>query len=270
MRPAAQSGEVVLRAVVGNEGVRAWYRRQLADLAQRMAADILQQLRKHYRPASDRLALDDDPIVVLRTIMRMWGRRWTKRFDALSADIAESFAGRTQRYTDAAIRRRMREAGFTVRFRPTVRQLSAFRAVVAENVNLIRSVPREFAKDVESAVWSAVTKGGDMHTLSTTIRKRYGVTYRRAALIARDQVNKSKATLENARRAELGITEAIWQHSHAGKVPRPTHVRMDGKRFKIADGMYDSDEGRRVQPGELINCRCSSRSVIPSGFGKRA
>jgi uncharacterized protein with gpF-like domain len=51
-------------------------------------------------------------------------------------------------------------------------------------------------------------------------------------------------------------------HSHAGKHPRPTHQRMDGKRFKIADGMYDQAEGRKVHPGELPNCRCSSRPVL--------
>jgi len=62
---------------------------------------------------------------------------------------------------------------------------------------------------------------------------------------------------------ELGITEAVWMHSHAGKVPRPTHVAMNGTRFKVAEGMWDSAEGKFIQPGELINCRCTSRSVLP-------
>jgi SPP1 gp7 family putative phage head morphogenesis protein len=265
-----EGDEIVLRAIQPNEGIRAWYRSQLAEMARRMAEEALTLVEKHYRPASDRLALDDDPVIVLRGAMRAWGREWTRRFNKLSIAIANSFAGRTRRYTDAQIRKRMRDAGFTVRFQASPRMLSAYRAVIAENVGLIRSIPQQFHKDVESAVWTAVTKGGAMHELSTTIRKRYGITYRRAALIARDQVNKSKATLENARRAELGITEAIWQHSNAGKEPRPTHARMNGKRFKIADGMYDSAEGRNVQPGELINCRCTSRSVISRRLGKRA
>jgi SPP1 gp7 family putative phage head morphogenesis protein len=262
--------EIVLRDILPNEGVRAWYRDLLQDMARRMACDILRKLRRHAREASNRLAQDDDPVVTLRRVMSIWGRLWQKRFDDMSKDIAKSFAGRTQRYTDAALRRRMREAGFTVRFRPTERQVSAFRAIVAENVGLIRSIPREFHRDVESRVWSSVMRGGTMGELADGIRKKYGVTYRRAAFIARDQVNKSKSVLEDARRAELGITEAEWHHSHAGKEPRPTHVKMDGKRYKIADGMYDSAEGRNVKPGELINCRCTSRAVIPGRLGKRA
>jgi SPP1 gp7 family putative phage head morphogenesis protein len=265
-----EEAAAILRPVHPNEGIRAWYREQIVNLARRMLEDIEAELAKHYRPAKSRLAQDDDPIVTLRTVMRVWGRLWQKKFDDLSKEIAKSFAGRTARYTDAAIRRRMREAGFTVRFRPTPRQISAYRAVIAENVGLIRSIPQQFLKDVESAVWSSVQRGGTMGELSKTIRTKYGVTYRRAALIARDQVMKSKSVLENARRAEIGITEAIWQHSSAGKEPRPTHVRMSGKRFKIADGMYDSAEQRNVQPGELINCRCTSRAIIPKRLASKS
>ncbi len=54
-------------------------------------------------------------------------------------------------------------------------------------------------------------------------------------------------------------------HSHAGKEPRPTHVKMDGKKYDVTKGMFDTAEKRFIFPGELINCRCISRSVIP-GF----
>ena len=260
-----------LRAIQPNSGVAGWYREELQDMTRRMATDLQRKLKRCYEPAKNRLALDtvdialdDDPVVVLRRTMAVWGRLWQKRFDDLSKLIAASFAGRTQRYTDAALRRRMREAGFTVRFRPTERQVSAYRAVVAENVNLIRSIPQQFLKDVRSAVWTSVMRGGSMSELSDSIRKKYGITYRRAAFIARDQVAKSKSVMENARRAELGITEAVWQHSGAGKEPRPTHVRMNGKRYKLAEGMYDAAEQQYVQAGELPNCRCTSRAVIPA------
>jgi SPP1 gp7 family putative phage head morphogenesis protein len=267
-RPAVEAPDLTLASIAPNAGVAAWYRDKLQDLARRMGADILRRLRRHYRPAAGRLALDDDPIVTLRTVMRIWGRLWQKRFDDMAKDVAEMFAKRSRAHLDIAFRKRLKEAGFTVRFRPTERMVSAYRAVVAENVNLIRSIPREFLKDVESAVWTAAMNGGSMSELSKDIREKYGVTYRRAAFIARDQIAKSKAVLENARRAELGITEAVWQHSAAGKVPRPTHVRMSGKRFKIAEGMYDSAVAKNVQPGELPNCRCTSRSILANRQAK--
>ena len=74
--------------------------------------------------------------------------------------------------------------------------------------------------------------------------------------------------MTRARQVEVGITEAIWMHSHAGKEPRPTHVANDGKRYKVAEGWFDPDPRvrRHIVPGELINCRCTTRSIVP--FGK--
>ena len=106
-------------------------------------------------------------------------------------------------------------------------------------------------------------RGGDLATLSKSLHQNYGVSYRRAALIARTENAKAKGLMEATRRQELGISEAIWQHSHAGKVPRPTHVAMNEKRYTISKGMYDSNEGKFVFPGELIACRCTSRAIIP-------
>lgn len=63
------------------------------------------------------------------------------------------------------------------------------------------------------------------------------------------------------RQEGLGITEAIWMHSHGGKHPRPSHVAADGKRYTISEGMYLDGvwAWQRREP----KCRCVSRSVIP-------
>ena len=157
----------------------------------------------------------------------------------------------------------MREAGFTVRFNATTQQQTALQAVLGGNVSLIRSIGQQYLNRVEESVWRSVNAGYDMAQLTRELRKDYGISERRAAFIARDQTNKAKAAIEKARRQELGITEAIWMHSHAGKEPRPSHVAANGKRFNVNKGMYL--DGKWVQPGEEINCRCTSRSVI-KGF----
>lgn len=254
--------EVILREIPANAGLEAAYRKRLQLLLRDMAVDIRKRLKGVYRPAKDRLAMDDDPVVALRTVMRHLARRWQKRFDSMAKDIAEMFATRAQADLDLAFRKRLREAGFTVRFQPTERMLSAYRAVVAENVSLIKSIPQQFLKDVEGAVWRSALKGGAQYELSKEIRAKYGISARRAAFIASDQSNKARATFDNARRAELGIKFAVWKHSHAGKTPRPTHVKMDGQRFEIAKGMWDPAVGEWIQPGTLPRCRCTSRAVI--------
>lgn len=209
---------------------------------------------------------DASPTVGLRRALSKWGRIWSSKLDDLSDKLSKQFALKNYRYTDNALKQAFRAAGFTVKFKPTVASVEAYRTVAAEQVNLIKSIPAQYLKDVQTSVWSSVMRGGDQHELASEIRRNYGVSNRRAALIARDQNAKAKAVMENTRRRELGITEAVWLHSHAGITPRPTHVAMHGKVYKTADGMYDSDEGKQVWPGELINCRCVSKPVIPTAI----
>ena len=101
----------------------------------------------------------------------------------------------------------------------------------------------------------------DWETMVKELKTLYPAASHRAELIARDQSNKANAVVNRTRQMELGITEAIWMHSHAGKTPRPDHVAADGKRYKIAEGCLIS--GKYIQPGEEINCRCASRPVLP-------
>lgn len=254
----------VVSAVPVDAVAEGLYRRRLQAFARAMAADILRRIRRRYKATSERFAMDDaDPVVQLRAALRSWRKYWIKRGDSLALEIAELFATRTQESFEREFRKRLATVGFTVRFRPTERMVSAYRATVAENVGLIRSIPEQFAKDVEGAVWRSVMKGGGMYELSRDIQKKYGITYRRAAFIARDQQAKAQTCFEQARRAELGITRAIWRHSSAGKEPRPSHVKMDGQEFEIAKGMWDSDAQEWIQPGFLPNCRCTSRAIIP-------
>jgi SPP1 gp7 family putative phage head morphogenesis protein len=203
------------------------------------------------------------PEANLKSTMKKWGDRWVKRFDRLSVDLATKFAGKSFQATQLSMKAAFRQAGFTVKFQPTPASKAAYSAVASEQVNLIKSIPQQYLKDVQTHVWQSVMKGGDMATLSRKLKETYGVTTNRAALIARDQNNKAKAVLERTRRQELGITEAIWQHSGGGKTQRRTHVKASGERYRIDQGLWDSDAGEYVHPGELINCRCTSKAVLP-------
>lgn len=205
------------------------------------------------------------PTKALQAALAKWGTQTIKRFDLMSEKIANDFAARNMQATQASVLAQMKRAGFTVSFKPTHRSVEAFRAVAAENVALIKSIPRKYHEQVEARVWNAVRNGSDLNKLSAELRKAYKITTDRAALIARDQNAKAKAVIERVRQQELGITRAIWMHSNAGKEPRPTHVAMNNKAYRLDEGMWDSDEQEYVHPGQLINCRCTMRPVI-EGF----
>lgn len=221
--------------------------------------DVKILLDTHY---PKRLA-QDSLLDGLSLVLSIFIKRWQSRLESLAPKIADAFLNQSVKHTDKAFQTVLRQEGFTVNFRHTPATRNAFQASLGENVGLIRSIAQQYLDRVENTVWRSVNAGYDMGQLTKELRKDFGVSERRAAFIARDQTNKAKAVIEKERRQELGITDAIWMHSHAGKEPRPSHVAANGKRFNISKGMYL--DGKWVQPGEEINCRCTSRAVI-KGF----
>jgi SPP1 gp7 family putative phage head morphogenesis protein len=218
-----------------------------------------------YRKNAPSLAQDELPVETLRRAIRALTRRWQAKFNDLAGDLASYFAQSVSQRSDAALKAALKRGGFTVDFKMTRAQRDVLNAVTHENVALIKSIPAQHLQKVEGLVMRSVSTGRDLGTLSKELQAQFGVTKRRAALLSRDQNNKATAALTRARQIEIGITEAVWQHSSAGKVPRPAHVAMNGKTYDVKEGMWDRDEKKFVFPGELINCRCVSRAVV-KGF----
>lgn len=250
------------RAIYANRGLEAWYRRKLQGAVCSMASSMLVHIRAAYnQPTALEHAQDADRSATLARAMIKWGKVWTKKLNGLSSTLSVAFAKRSQRITETAMKASFRDAGLTVKFTATKASREAYKAVAAQQVNLIKSIPQQFLKDVEQQVWSSVMAGSDMATLSRGIKKKYKIANKRAALIARDQNHKAMAVIENVRRMELGLTHAIWKHSGAGKEPRPSHVAASGVKYDLKKGLYL--EGKWTYPGMEINCRCTSITVIP-------
>jgi SPP1 gp7 family putative phage head morphogenesis protein len=255
------------RAVHANAGVAALYRKRLDALITEMHRDVQREVATAYAPPAH-LAQDARPsLKALRRQLSKFGKRWIARFDDAAPKIAEAYVRSTFKATDSAMRQALKDAGWTVKFEMTPAMREMYEATLSENIGLIRSIPQEYLQQVQGIAMRSYTAGRDLEQMVKALKALYPKAANRAVLISRDQSNKANGVVIRTRRMELGIVEAVWMHSHAGKVPRPTHVAMDGKRFKVSEGMYDPAEQKTIQPGELINCRCTSRSVMPFPVG---
>ena len=206
-------------------------------------------------------AQDASPSAKIKKILDELARRWTKRFEDYAPKLAEAYLQGMFKASDSAFRQALKEAGWSVEFKMTPAVRDAFNASLEENVGLIRSIPEKYLQQVEGTVMRSYAAGRDLSTMVKELKQLYPAASHRAELIARDQSNKANAVVNRARQMELGITEAIWMHSHAGKNPRPDHVAANGKRYKIAEGCKIS--GEYIQPGFAVNCRCTSRAILP-------
>lgn len=259
--------EVRLDPIRSNAGVEAKYRKQLQAQIDAMHKSVRYWIVAAWRKDAPRLAQDRrpnprrTPLLNLRKVMERLGLHWQNRFDKIADDLAVVFADGATKHTDQAMMAALKKAGFTVKFSMSAKAKEGYSAVLQENIALIKSIPAEYLHDVATDVWRTVTTGDDLHALTKKLQSRYEVTHKRAAFIARDQSNKARAVTENVRRQELGITQAVWLHSGAGKEPRPSHVAANNKRFDLDKGMLL--DGEWLLPGQAINCRCTSISIIP-------
>ncbi|MGE9986206.1 phage minor head protein [Desulfovibrio sp. SGI.169] len=260
----------LLRAVHPNAGVRAAYQRRLRKLIDEMRRSTVWWLRAAYRKDEARIipefAQDASPARMLQKVLNRLFRYWMRRWSDEAAKIATDFITRTQKRTTNSYEQAFRAAGFTVKMDPSRVKNNVVQALIEENVSLIKSIPQRYFSEVNGLVQRSVSAGRDLGFLTDELEKRYGVTRRRADLIARDQANKATEAIKRVEDERLGVKVGVWVHIPGKHTSRATHKAMNGKPFLLSEGLYDSAVGRKVLPGELVACQCEYRSFIPE-FG---
>ncbi len=253
-----------LRPIHPSAAIQAKYNKALQSLIKEMNDSVQWWIKATYRRHLSTIA-QDDAADDLRKSMEDLKNQWFAKFDLLAKKLAAYFATATAERSTTTLKRYLREGGFTVKFQMTPAMQDIVDATVHQNVSLIKSIPQQYLEQVEGLVMRSVQTGRDMGYLADELQKRYGITRRRAAFIARDQNEKATAAFNRARQLEVGIENAIWVHSGGGKHPRPSHKKAGREKvvFSVADGWYDPEVGYKIQPGFLPNCRCVSRSMLP-------
>lgn len=133
---------------------------------------------------------------------------------------------------------------------------------IRENVGLIKTIPEETLDRMQKIVYDGFTHGKTTKQMVKEIQQAYGVSRRRAELIARDQTAKLNGRIQQAQQMDAGITEYIWYSCMDGRV-RNRHRELHGKRFRWDDPpVVDERTGRRCHPGQDYQCRCIARPVF--------
>lgn len=255
-----------IRPLRPSAGLEAWYRRELKKAVKEMSHSVEYWLRAVYRRREDEIIAEDaSPAWNIWDDLKKTMRRWQKYFDELGERLARRFVGRLSKAEKARFEQALKDAGWTVKFRTPRGVNNILQSAVIENIKLIKNLPEKYFMDVQSACSIAIQNGKDLEFLERELRKIEGINERRARTIARDQSNKITAALDREHASNLGITDAVWVYTYGSKEPRHTHVEMDGKRFKLSEGLYDPNPkvARKIQPAELINCRCMYRMLLP-------
>lgn len=131
---------------------------------------------------------------------------------------------------------------------------------ISENVDLIKTIPEDTLDKMKDIVYDGFTNGKTTTRMVKEIQRAYGISRRRAELIARDQTAKLNGQIQRAQQQDAGITEYIWCTTGDERVRR-SHRELNGKKFSWDDPPENSD-GRKCHPGEDYQCRCIGRPVF--------
>ena len=261
-----------LKPVFPPAGIEREYEKRLKRAVREMEKSVVYWLRARYSANESKIVGDSATSDLLKAFRKLL-RQWERNFRELAETLPRWFVNKIRGYVTgnlAAQTKPLRDAGlgFNLKFSyMSQKERQTFAAIVAENVNLIKSIARESLTQVEGIVLRNIEAGHDLSQMTEDLHKQFGVSERRARMIARDQTNKATNNLTRQRLLSYGITRGIWMHTASGKTYRETHVNdMDGQEYDIEAGCYDPDPkvDREIQPGELVNCYCVCRPLVPT------
>lgn len=278
-----------LPALKVNPGLRASYRRWLDSLLAEMARDVVQKLLDAYDRLEWRIAPDmaedakrkwRSPAQALldeeEKLLKQWRRRWRNESTPEAKKALRDIWRQIKRQRTKALK----DMGITVTVNPSRLTSERFQALLLENVRLIRTIPEEFFGSLSATINHAVVNGFDRAALAAELFQKFeppnGASTMRdykkwqnhCRFIARDQTSKALQALSESTDKDLGLTEGIWIHVPGRLSSRLTHIKMgqDKTPFKLDEGKYDPDVGKKVKPAELYNCMCTYRVIIPENW----
>ncbi len=133
---------------------------------------------------------------------------------------------------------------------------------VDDNIGLIASIPQDSLNEMKQIVQDGFATGATIKEITKNIEYRYGVSKRKARLLAVDQLAKLYADMSERQQRDAGCTEYIWSTSRDQRV-RDSHKALEGKKFDWNNPpIVDAKRGRRCHPGKDYACRCVAIPVF--------
>jgi len=135
-----------------------------------------------------------------------------------------------------------------------------------QNAELIKSVPQDAIEEIRRIVLNGLSEGKRHEEIAkeisgTSANSTFNKMNNRIKTIARTEVAKVNSQITNKRLTNLGIKRAIWDATGDSRT-RTCHAVRNGKEYDIEKGLYSSCDGKTIQPGQEINCRCVAVPII--------
>src|SRR6478752_2159461 len=250
-------------------GVQARYAQKLDRLVKQMTREVSREVKRLFESDTGTAHFGQDASIASqsRILLNALRSKFEDLFASQAKVLAESMVNGASKASGSALHSSLEalSGGLSLKV-PTMTPGSSlsniYKASVSENVNLIKSIPSEYLKDVEGATMRSITTGNGLQDLVPALEKYEGQTHRRAKNIALDQTRKAYNSINKGRMQKAGVEKFMWHHSGGGAHPREDHIAMDGNVYSFDDlPVIDERTGERGIPGQAPNCRCTMSPV---------
>lgn len=238
---------------------------------QRLVKQVKESISKEIVPLVRQLAPEytQDAVVttdawsdlILNAIANLVSRWQSPAVQAAGARIAGEFVQSSLKKSERDLKK---SAGIDV-FSGSSTLQDYLKASAQQNAQLIKSIPAKYLEEVQTLVMANMRSGMRPSFIEKALQEQFGVTQRRAKMIARDQTSKIQGEINRKQQQGAGFTHFRWLTSHDSRV-RHDHDVFEHRVTKYGKGVYlwsdlPLEKGVPVSPGSPINCRCTAIPV---------
>lgn len=236
------------------------YRKEMMILIDAMKKEYEEAIKNAVKDYNG-FTMDESIFEKFASLFGLLEKKYKSVFQERAEIIARKFIGNANKRSEIYVKRSLSKmAGMAISV-PVLSEpiQTVLEKSIAENVDLIRTIPKAYHDRIAKTVMGSIAKGGKGTADVFKEIKAIGmVTDRHARFIARDQNSKVNANLTTQRCKDSGIAQFKWRHSNAAEVPRKLHLHYDGMIFDLdKPPVIDDRTGERGFPGQAINCRCT-------------
>ena len=241
------------------------YNAELQKLVRMIKADIDEQIVPVLRQLAPQYTADgwvDTLSSVINQVLYRWS---SPQFNVLAAQLAAKFVQSTSAVTLKRFQASMESFGIDV-YQDSPAFQDFVDVVIQDNTQLIKSIPSQYLERVQSIVYGNTRAGLRPSVITKQLQEQFGVTQRRAKMIARDQTTKINGQISEKRQASAGFEYFQWIDSDDSRV-RHRHDELANRVTAYGKGIYRwdnlplSDDGKPISPGSDFQCRCIARPV---------
>lgn len=136
------------------------------------------------------------------------------------------------------------------------------RRLVAQQVDLIKSIPKSAAARLEALTLKMLEGGLRSEEVAERVRQTGPISLRKANNIARDLAHAGSSAMTMARAEYVGAQGYVWRTALDSEV-RKLHRKLEGKFIDFDAPPIAGEHGERAHAGMIWGCRCWMEPVLP-------